>query len=108
VIYDAESYPLSTPGISNQIALTEQLNKEYIRWQSRVAEFIVGAELYILRQQYILAAFLLHQAVEQALTIMLRIVTCYKANTHNLDKLITYFDSYKEPTIVAATRTITM
>jgi HEPN domain-containing protein len=90
LVHDAGNYPFSTPGITNQIALNDQLNKEHTRWQNRVSEFIAGAELYILRRQYILAAFLLHQAVEQALTILLRVITYYKANTHNLDKLIRY------------------
>ena len=57
---------------------------------NKVTEFLAGADLYRVREQNKMAAFMLHQAVEQGLTIILRIKTGLNFNTHNLDKLIRY------------------
>jgi HEPN domain-containing protein len=53
-------------------------------------EFMAGAELYIQRQQWPLAAFMLHQAAENALHAILKAATGLHMNTHNLDKLLRY------------------
>src|SRR6266700_1143048 len=66
------------------------LKKEFNHCYNRITECIVGAELYPLRRQFTLAAFLLHQAAEHAYTIIIRVVTGFRASTHNLDKLIRY------------------
>lgn len=65
--------------------LAEQ--KEYARWNSQVTELMAGAELYLLRKQYGLSAFLLHQAAEHAYAILLKTVTGYQPRPHDLDKL---------------------
>jgi uncharacterized protein len=57
---------------------------------TRVNEFLAGAELYRVRIQYKMAAFMLHQAAEQALRTLLIIHTGLRINTHSLDKLIRY------------------
>lgn len=56
----------------------------------RVQEFLAAAELYVLRQQYGLALFMLHQATEQTLHALLLHNTGLRITTHNLDKLIRY------------------
>jgi HEPN domain-containing protein len=53
-------------------------------------EFMAGAGLYHQRQQYALAAFMLHQAAEHALHAILMAGTGLHMNTHNLDKLLRY------------------
>jgi uncharacterized protein len=64
--------------------------KEYQRWNNQIAEFMAGTELYLLRKQFGLAAFLLHQAAEHAYTILMKTMTGYRPSTHNLDKLVRY------------------
>ena len=68
---------------------------------NKVAEFLVGAELYSLRQQNKMAAFMLHQAAEHALPNILKVDTGLYINTHNLNELILYFSvvSFKMPEI---------
>lgn len=69
-------------------------NKESIRqWEeglSKAKEFLVGAELYRLRKQDKMAAFMLHQSAEQALRTILKIGTGYHAITHSIDGLLRY------------------
>ena len=55
---------------------------------NKVNEFIIGAELYLLRQQNKMAAFMLHQAAEHALHTIFKKATGLNINTHNIDKLI--------------------
>ena len=64
--------------------------KEITRSNNTIAEFLAGTELYRLRKQFSLAAFLLHQAAEQAFTLIIQLITGYRAVTHNLDKLLRY------------------
>jgi len=66
----------------NNILFTDGLNK--------VTEFIAGAELYIIRKQTKMAAFMLHQAAEQALHTLFQLRTGMYVNSHNLDKLVRY------------------
>lgn len=56
----------------------------------RVTEFMTGAELYRLRQQYKMAAFMLHQAAEQGLLTVFKKATGLYLRTHNIDKLLRY------------------
>ena len=74
-----------SPGViaaDNKSVYDEGLNK--------VKEFIAGAQLYMVRKQTKLAAFMLHQAAEQALRTIFEIHTGMYVNTHNLDKLVRY------------------
>jgi len=57
---------------------------------NKVTEFLAGADLYRIREQNKMAAFMLHQAAEHALHTILKITTGLYLNTHNLDKLIRY------------------
>lgn len=68
---------------------------------NKVTEFLAGADLYRIRDQNKMAAFMLHQAAEQALHTILKITIGLYLNTHNLDKLIRYCSlvSYKLPDI---------
>jgi HEPN domain-containing protein len=81
--------------------IKEENKKLYNDGCSKVTEFIAGAELYIIRKQTKLAAFMLHQATEQALHTMFELHTGMYLNTHNLDKLIRYCSmvSYRLPEI---------
>lgn len=60
----------------------------FAQTKTRVREFLAGAELYTVRLQYRLAAFLLHQAAEQALRTMLILHTGLRLNSHSIDRLV--------------------
>jgi HEPN domain-containing protein len=65
------------------------------------AEFLTGSELFRIRKQYAISAFMLHQSAEQALYTLIKIGTGYEANTHNLERLLRYAGlvSYQIPDI---------
>lgn len=67
----------------------------------KATEFLTGAELFRIRKQYAISAFMLHQSAEQALSTLVKIGTGYEANTHNLERLIRYASlvSYQIPDI---------
>lgn len=58
--------------------------------RNRANEFLIGADLYRIRKQYKMAAFMLHQAAEQALLAMLALKTGLRFDTHNIFKLSQY------------------
>jgi len=65
-------------------------NKYQHQWYQRALEFYAGAELYIIRKQYALAAFHLHQCAEQCLTSVVYNKCGYRPATHNLLLLFRY------------------
>ena len=62
------------------------------KWQDqeKVKAFFAGAELFIIRKEYKMAAFMLHQCAEQALLTLFKKGSGLHVNTHNLDKLVRY------------------
>jgi HEPN domain-containing protein len=57
---------------------------------NKAGEFLAGAELYRLRKQYNLSAFMLHQSAEQSLLALLLVATGFHVNTHNIERLLRY------------------
>lgn len=55
---------------------------------NKAKEFLAGAELYRVRKQYNLSAFMLHQSAEQSLLMLLFITTGLRINTHNVERLL--------------------
>ena len=55
---------------------------------NKVHEFLAGSDLFVLRKQNQLAAFMLHQSTEHALLTILKIHTGLRVTTHNLTRLI--------------------
>lgn len=62
----------------------------YTRGLNKAREFLAGAELFRIREQNRMAAFMLHQSAEQALLTIFKLRTGLTIHTHNLDKLIRY------------------
>jgi HEPN domain-containing protein len=56
-------------------------------WRKRANEFLAGAQQYINRREYPLAAFMLHQAAEQSLIALIMTATGYRAPWHKMDRL---------------------
>jgi HEPN domain-containing protein len=57
------------------------------KWIKRAKEFLAGAELFFVRKEFRLAAFMLHQAAEQSYIGYVHALTGYKATIHNLHRL---------------------
>jgi HEPN domain-containing protein len=85
------------------VAAVEKENNEiYTTGLNKAEEFLAGAELYRIRSQNKMAAFMLHQAIEQTFITLLKLKTGWHVNTHNLDKLYRYccMVCYKLPEII--------
>ena len=71
-------------------AIKESQKAVYCKGYNMMQEFLAGADLYRIRQQNKMAAFMLHQATESALHAILKISIGLCVSSHNLDKLIRY------------------
>ena len=78
----------SLMGKSDQETEKKMLDKQYQDGLNKVREFLAGADLYRIRRQNRMAAFMLHQSVEQALSTILKTHTGYYCCSHNLERLI--------------------
>ncbi|HEX5155048.1 MAG TPA: HEPN domain-containing protein [Parafilimonas sp.] len=65
-------------------------NKYDNHWHQRASEFYAGAELFVIRKQYAMAAFLLHQCAEQSFTSIVYNQCGYRPVSHNLLLLYRY------------------
>jgi HEPN domain-containing protein len=88
--YDGGNTPLFIPNPYNEGADKLLFSEELEQKTNKAIEFLAGAELYIVRKKYELAAFHLHQAAEQLYTGIIRFTTGLSVQTHNLDKLYRY------------------
>jgi HEPN domain-containing protein len=88
--FDANNIPLVIPSGYNELAAKDFLMKESEQKTNKAIEFLAGAELFIVRKQFNLAAFHLHQAAEQIYAGIIRFTTGLQVQTHNLDKLYRY------------------
>ena len=100
-VYDAGNLSLTTPPDNSQIVNQKDLEKHYREGSNNAREFLTDAELFRLREQNKMAAFMLHQSAEQALRTILRIGTGFHSNTHSIDRLIRYacLVSYQLPDV---------
>ncbi len=58
--------------------------EHYEEWLPSAIEFVPGFKLYVSRESWNKAAFLLHQAVESFYTCILLVLTNYSPNSHNI------------------------
>jgi HEPN domain-containing protein len=88
LIHDGNKIPFKIP---EGFEIKDDPGKELYRLQHAMAnEFIAGAELYMVRKQNNMALFMLHQAAEHALHLLLKSNTGLHINTHNIEKLLRY------------------
>ena len=90
---EAADFNPETENKANEKCLTQGL--------CNIREFLVGVELFRVRKQDRMSAFMLHQAIEQGLHALLKIGTGYHCCTHNIDRLLRYASlvSYRLPDI---------
>lgn len=79
-----------TLGTIDEAAEEKRTELTYKDGLKRVDAFLAGAELFCLRKENRMAAFMLHQAAEQALSTLLKIATGYYCCTHNIERLLRY------------------
>ncbi|HEV7332526.1 MAG TPA: HEPN domain-containing protein [Flavisolibacter sp.] len=90
LLYKSETFLLPIPAPANKEQRKAEASALYTQAADRVEAFLTGADLYRLRKEYGMAAFMLHQAAEQALRTLLMIGTGYRPHTHSIDKLLRY------------------
>jgi HEPN domain-containing protein len=89
-IYDAGNIcEPSTVGVTTA-SNRQDAEARYKAGLNNAQEFLAGAELFRIRKQNSMAAFMLHQSMEQALKAMLETGTGYHASTHNVRRLLQY------------------
>ncbi len=74
----------------NVKALDANVEQKYQKGVTRANDFLAGAIFYMKRQQHAIAAFMLHQAAEQALHTLVETTTGYYVSTHNIGRLVRY------------------
>jgi len=89
-LYKAEGVSFSPAPEADTIAEQKSIAKYYRDGLAKGREFLAGAELFRIRNQYRLSAFMLHQATEHCLHGLIKAGTGFHAYTHNLDRLIRY------------------
>lgn len=101
VLYNSGGTILPSPQTTNHVAAAKAFEKHLAEGLTKAKEFLAGSELFRVRKQHALAAFMLHQSAEQALRTLLRVGTGYHANTHSIDRLLRYaaLVSYQLPDI---------
>jgi HEPN domain-containing protein len=101
VIYKSGKFDLPNCILSNNEEQIKSLEKFHLDGLIKSKEFYAGSELFRIRKQHAMAAFMLHQCVEQSLRTILKIGTGYHANTHSIDRLIRYTGlvSYQLPDV---------
>ena len=88
--YDAGRVWLFAPPETNAADMDKTLRRECMQYMKRSAGFLQGSELCYLRREFRLAAFMLHQAAEQAYIAINWRMTGFRPMVHNLDKLHRY------------------
>lgn len=83
---------LQIPSIGpyNESAEEKEISALLGKGKYMACEFLAGAEVYMARQNWNLAAFMLHQALEQSLSNLITAKTGYEQRTHNIKRLLKY------------------
>lgn len=93
-VYNAQRTPLAQPNNPDNATLQLHAKEAFEKWHLLAQEFMTGAELYAVRKQFAMAAFMLHQVAERSYVELIQVITGYRAGTHNLDKLSRYAKSF--------------
>jgi HEPN domain-containing protein len=90
ILYDSGSLQLQASHTATPHDEQIGIEKYWRDGITKAKEFLAGSELYRIRKQFAMAAFMLHQSAEQSLHTLLKVGTGYHANTHNIDRLLRY------------------
>ena len=90
VLFEETGTALADASIVDLLFWEKTKETAYAQGLNKVKEFLAGADLYRIREQNKMAAFMLHQATESALLAILKVSLGLTVNSHNLDKLLRY------------------
>jgi uncharacterized protein len=90
LVYNKGTAVIAAPGNYKIEDLQQKVETEFKEWIEKAVEFLAGVEVYRARQQYSIGTFMLHQSAELAYMAIIRLITGFRAGTHNLDKLMRY------------------
>jgi HEPN domain-containing protein len=90
LLYNSGNVELNEPSFPDNTKLQSLARQAFEKWYEGAEEFLAGAELYTMRKQFKMAAFMLHQVAERGYVALIQVMTGYRAGTHNLDKLSKY------------------
>lgn len=88
VIYLSGGLILPKQKDADYFFVKETAFRKWQRWHSQSQEFLKGAEYYLRIGAYNAALFSLHQTAECLLVAIVRFMTGYDINTHNLERLL--------------------
>ena len=87
IVYEYDPKALAKPGNLSAEEIREEARGHFEQWYQRSLGFGKGAAFYVGENEFNLAAFSLHQAVESAYHCTLLTLTLYSPQLHNLKKL---------------------
>ncbi len=87
---ETDNLPLAQSIMYDATTERKAIERQYRSGLDKAREFLAGAELFRIRKQMKLSAFMLHQSAEQALHTLLITGTGFHYCTHNIDRLIRY------------------
>ncbi|RYY81471.1 MAG: HEPN domain-containing protein, partial [Chitinophagaceae bacterium] len=90
LLYDAGRVVLPVPNGEPPAFANKATQKARAAGLLKAGEFLAGAELFRLRKQWGMAAFLLHQSAEQSLLALVKTGTGFVPHTHSLERLVRY------------------
>jgi HEPN domain-containing protein len=90
LIFNSGSDIVRSVGLDYSAVILEQFENEFNNQYSRARSFLSGAISYWITGDNQLAAFMLHQTVEQGLNALITPLIGYRLQTHNLNKLLLY------------------
>lgn len=87
VLYDTGKYELQSPKNLTVIEAREKAQNYFDQWYNSANGFFKGFKFYLKEEDYHIAAFQLHQAVERYYTSILLVFTDYRPKEHDLERL---------------------
>jgi HEPN domain-containing protein len=94
LLFDAHRTPLAEAALPDLAQVRSLAERDYERWSAQARAFYRSAVFNCGENEWKIAAFLLHQAVEHLYQAILLAFTGYKPTTHNLDKLRRYTNRF--------------
>jgi HEPN domain-containing protein len=94
MLYDAGKMALAAAGLPDLPRIRVTAQRDFDRWRRQAWAFFRSAEFNLQREEWKIAAFLLHQAAEHMYQAILLAFMGYKPTTHNLDKLRRYTNRF--------------
>ncbi|MDE3185664.1 MAG: HEPN domain-containing protein [Bacteroidota bacterium] len=88
LLYDAGRVPLEKPRQVDQLTSSDSLLETHNGIMEKARSFVSGAAHYYESNEYALAAFMLHQAMEHGLNAFLQPLIQFRLQTHSLQKLL--------------------